>query len=342
MVKADPELHRAFFAPGFALACEMAHGRAWVGVLHEGGRVCGFFPFQFASNWHAKLRLAEGLGGGFADNTGLIAEAGFRIAPSALLRLCRLGQLFIAELSEAQHGFGLDASEWRDGYLIELVGGSDGYLAALASRHRDWVQNTRRKQRKVAREIGPLHLRRESRPSAAALAPLIMAKREQYRRTGAPDPFVLPHRLRLLEAVSSRTEPDCAAELATLFAGERVIAQHLGLTCHGVLSWWFPVYNPDLGKFSPGRLLLWQMIADAETSGLRAIDCGEGNQDYKRLFSTHRVRYGRANWSAGTWRTVVARAWQIAEWRLGRRRRSAQAAQPGAGLASPAVSGREA
>jgi CelD/BcsL family acetyltransferase involved in cellulose biosynthesis len=336
LVAANPDLHRAFFAPGFALACEAAHGRAHVAVLHEGGRIRAFFPFQFASPWRARLRLAERIGGNFADNAGLIAEAGFAITPQALLGRCGLAQLFISELSEAQRACGLEASEWHGGYLIELDGGSAAYFAALAARHREWTQNTARKQRRIAREIGPLSLVRETRPSAAALAPLIAAKREQYRRTGVPDPFVAPQRMRLLQALSDDAAPDCTLELTTLFAGERVIAQHLGLLCHGALSWWFPVYDPALAKLSPGRLLLWQMIGAAEANGLCLIDCGEGEQDYKRQFSTRPARYGRANWSAGTWRSAAARLWQVAAWRLARHRGAPAQRDPAAASAAEA------
>src|SRR5690242_2801694 len=47
MMAAMPELRRAFFSATFARACEEAHHRAFVGVLHEGGTICGFLPFQF-------------------------------------------------------------------------------------------------------------------------------------------------------------------------------------------------------------------------------------------------------------------------------------------------------
>lgn len=323
MVAATPALHRAFFALGFARACETAHGRACVAILHEGGAIRGFLPFQFASPWHQRLRLAERIGGGFADNAGVIAAPDLVLDPPTLLRACGLGRLFISELAEGQDTFGLAATDWRAGYLIELADGPAAYFEGLAARHREWVQNSRRKLRRVEREIGPLRLVRTERPDPDELTQLIDAKRAQYRRTGVPDPFVAPHRMRLLAALLDGTDPDCQAEMTTLHAGERILAQHLGLTCHGVLSWWFPVYDPDAGKLSPGRLLLWHIIAAAAENGLRLIDCGEGDQEYKRQFGTRPARYGRADWSAGTLRAAAGRLWQAAEWRLARRRVSA-------------------
>lgn len=328
MMAAEPALHRAFLAHRFALACEAAHGRAYVGVLHEGGSIRGFFPFQFAGAWHERLRLAERIGGSFADTAGLVAAPGFTTDPATLLRLCGIGRLFMAELGEGQDRFGLTTTEGRVSYLIELADGPAAYFGGLDARHHDWVQNSRRKLRRAERELGALRLEQDGRPAAAALESLIAAKRDQYRRTGVGDPFADPGRMRLLAALLDDPQPDCRAEIATLYAADRPIAQHLGLLCHGTLSWWFPVYDTELAKLSPGRLLLWQIIAAAATTGLTLIDCGEGEQDYKRLFATRPARYGRANWSAGLLRGAAGRLWQAAEWRLARRR---------AATAAPAV-----
>ncbi len=54
-------------------------------------------------------------------------------------------------------------------------------------------------------------------------------------------------------------------------------------TCAGrVLHSWFSAYNPDYSKFSPGLVLLLEHTNTATTHGIRLIDLGRGNQDYKR------------------------------------------------------------
>jgi CelD/BcsL family acetyltransferase involved in cellulose biosynthesis len=319
----NPALQRAFFAPGFARAAATASGLARVAVLHEGGTIRAFLPFQFRSRWHARVGLAERIGGDLCDNAGLIAAAGFTIAPAALLRLCRLGSLFLTHLAEGQEAFGLTAGEWRIGHRIDLAGGWSAYLAGLNAARRGFVADTERRLRRAERDYGALAFSIETAPGWAAVAPLIAAKRAQYRRTGVADGFEDPARLRLIEALLAAPSPECRPLLTTLAAGGRVLAQHLGLRCGGALSYWFPVYDPAAQKISPGRLLLWRTLEAAAELGLSLIDRGEGDSEAKRDFSTGTARFGVAHWTSGTWRATAARVWQAAVWRLAQRHRAA-------------------
>ena len=62
--------------------------------------------------------------------------------------------------------------------------------------------------------------------------------------------------LRLIEALNEAPGPECRLVMTRLQVGDRILAQHLGLRYHDVLSYWFPVYDPDAQGVSPGRLLL--------------------------------------------------------------------------------------
>ena len=136
-----------------------------------------------------------------------------------------------------------------------------------------------------------------------------------------PDPFASADNLRLVDVLNEMPAPECQLYLSQLEAGGRILAQHLGPQHHGVLSHWFPVYDPEARAVSPGRLLLWYMIQRAGEDGIRLIDYGEGDALYKRELATGSVRYGRADWSSGGARSILARAWQSVEWRLQRRPR---------------------
>ncbi len=320
MMAATPHLQRAFFSRGFALACEATHGHAHVTVLHESGRIRGFLPFQFPSPWHARVRLAERIGGELSDNAGLVAEPGLRVDPATLLRRCRLGGLFLTHLAEGQEAFGLDAPNWEIGHQIDLRDGSDAYFTALRATRKGFVQDTERRLRRAARDYGPLNFSFTPHPVRQDVLQLIERKRQQYQRTDVTDVFADPQRLRLLEVLAESAASDCLPVLTTLTAGDRVLAQHLGLRHQDVLSYWFPVYDPDAQKVSPGRLLLWHMLAQADTLGIRFVDRGEGDSEAKRDFSTGTSRFGRASLFARTMRGGIARLWQSAEWRLTRMR----------------------
>ena len=156
--------------------------------------------------------------------------------------------------------------------------------------------------------------------TAEALAHVVAMKREQYRRTQVGDAFEAPGNLRLIETLKDSSTPECKLVLAALVAGDQILAQHLGLQHNGVLSWWFPAYDASAQGVSPGRLLLWHMIRRAVESGVKLIDYGMGDAQYKRQFSTGTLRMGRAVWSGANTGSLLARAWQSLEWRLSRSR----------------------
>lgn len=327
MVAASSHLQRAFFTHAFALACERTTGLAYVAVVHEGGTIRAFLPFQFRTAWHRRIRLAQRIGGGLSDNAGLIASPDFRIAAIPLLRLCRLASLNLNHIMEGQDRFGLDV-RWSDiGYVTDLAGGPNAYFTDLAIRNRDFVRDTERRLRKIARSYGPVVICETGSVTEAALAGVVAMKRQHYQRTRVADAFAAPRNQRLIEALRQSPVPDCSLVLATLEAGDKTLAQHLGLRHHGILSWWFPTYDVSARDASPGRLLLWQMIRNATESRLNLIDYGAGEAQYKRQFSTATLRMGRAVWSATTARSVLARAWQSMEWRL--RALSRPGAEPG-------------
>ncbi len=317
-------LRRAFLSLTFAKACERANGRAFVAVLHRGGAICGFFPFQFRSLWHQRLRLAERVGGEMSDAAGLIAAPELRIDAASLLRLAGLSSATMTHLVAGQEQFGLDAIWSRVGHIVDIREGPDAYFAALLRRDRILVRDTERRMRKAESSHGALRYTRTERPSAAMINKVTEQKRQQYHRTHVPDVFARSTNLRLIEVMNDMPSPECHLVMSRLEAGGHVLAQHMGPQYRDVLSHWLPVYDPDARNVSPGRLLLWHMILRASEAGIGLIDFGEGDALYKREFATTSTRYGRANWSVGDVRSLAARAYQGLEWRLRARRRGPQ------------------
>ena len=315
----SPSLRRAFLSPSFALACERASSRAYVAVLHDGSGIRGFLPFQFRTIWHERLRLAERIGGSLSDAAGIIAPADLRITATSLMRVAGLASMSISHLMEGQQLFGLDAVWSQVGHVTDLHAGPEAYFADLLQRDRILVRDTERRLRKADKDLGALRLVQPDPISADMVAALIAEKRRQYRRTQVPDVFARAENLRLIDVLNEAPEPECRLVMNRLEAGGRVLEQHLGPRHHDVLSHWFPVYDPDARTVSPGRLLLWYMIQRANEDGIRLIDYGEGDALYKRELATGSVRYGRAGWSSGSVRSLLARGWQSLEWRLQRR-----------------------
>ncbi len=319
MLKQTPHLRRAFFSHGFALACEQATGLAHVALIRDrSNAVAAILPFQFADAWSRRMGVAQRMGGGLADHCGLIARPGVQIAPARLIDLARIGVLFFDHLSDGQAIFGLVASQTRPGHVIELPDGSAAYFAALAAANKSFLQDTERRSRRLEKEFGSPQFSFTANPDEAAVQALLEAKRAQYARTGVDDSFADPGHMNLVRALVAGKYPDCIPVLTLLSAGGRVLARHLGLLHDGHLSYWFPVYDREAQKVSPGRMLVWHTLMAADAHGICLIDRGEGDSQAKRDFSTGVRQFGLLNLRAEGWRGHVARGWQSLTWRLRR------------------------
>ena len=316
MLAQSPSLQRAFFTPAFALACERALGHAYVAVLHSGATIRGFLPFQFKTAWHQRIGLAERIGGNMSDAAGLIAWPDLRIDTATLMQAAGLASLHLSHIMPGQEQPELDIDWSQTSFVTDLSAGPAAYFADLETRNRTFVRDTERCDRKANKTYGPPALLSTDRIPADRLAGAIAAKRRQYQETKVADPFGFANNLHLLEALNETPAPECRLVLASLDVGGRSLAQHLGLLHNGVMSWWFPAYDPEAKAVSPGRLLLWYVIRNATEDGIRLIDYGEGEAEYKRQFSTGTLRLGRAMWSAHNARSLLAHAWQSVEWRL--------------------------
>ncbi len=328
MLAGAPSLQRATLTPEFAIACERATGLAYVAVLHEQGNIRGFLPFEFTSLWHKRIRLANRIGGNLSDAAGIVAGADFSIDSTAIMRLAGLALLHMQRLMPGQERFGSDGEWSHRSYCTDITEGPDAYFINLLARNRDLVRDTERRMRKAEKNYGALSLQTIDHIPADALADLVETKGQQYRRTEVPNPFDRPATIRVIEALNDAPDVRCKVVLARLRAGGRTVAQHLGLQYNDVLSWWFPVYDPELPGLSPGRLLLWLIIQHSADDGIRLIDYGEGEAQYKRQFSTESIQLGQAIWNAGPVLSMPTRVWQSLEWRLTHWPRRAQNATP--------------
>ena len=72
-----------------------------------------------------------------------------------------------------------------------------------------------------------------------------------------------------------------------------IVAAHLGMHSNGVWHWWFPGYDLRWSSYSPGMLLLLQMIAATDELGIRRIDFGDGKQPYKLRAQTGTIPVAR-------------------------------------------------
>ena len=322
-----PELASPFYSPAYAEAVGSIYPHARVAVLRSADEIVGFFPFQYANVFRRKLRAAERIGGEMTDHAGVVANAGLKIDPATLLRAARLSYFYFTHLDESQLLHGLTGEHSERGVTIEIGRTAAAYWHELRSRERSAVSDTERRHRNLIRDLGPLRFRLHEPEPAAHIDFLIEMKTRQYERTGVGSALRQPWKVALLKRLARVSDPQCTGVTSTLHAGATWVASHFGLRHGGVLHYWFPVYNPALAKYSPGRQLLRAILLSADENGLRIIDRGAGESPNKVTFGNGRQVYYRGVWRLPGVRSLSAHISHSVVWRWqtrhGRRRDSA-------------------
>lgn len=250
-----------------------------MGVMVEAGVPVGFFPFQRSG------AMARGVGGRLCEFQGIIAGSDLGLNPVDLVRGCGLRGWHFDHLVTPRVAF--DPHQWglSDSPYIDLSGGFDAYFAARRRAGSAQIVQVSRKARKIEREVGPLRFEFHT-DDRRALAALLAWKTQQHERTKRIPVFRFDWIVRVLERIWATGSLGFSRILSALYAGDRLIAVHLGMRSDKVLHWWFPAFDRDYAKYSPGSILLVELAKVARDRGLSRIDLGKGEERYKRSFMT--------------------------------------------------------
>jgi len=324
--QADSSLQSPFLDPAYVQAVAACREGVRLAVLERDGAPCGFFPFQYADRLHRWLGAAEPVGAHMTDAVGVVAAPDCGLTPLRLLRSAGLRYFRFTHLCDAQARLGLRGDREECGLAIDLRRGPEAYWAALGASNQVLIEDSERRRRRLREAHGPVRFVFSAGEVAGELHRLIDAKRVQYRRTGAADPLGPTWTRRLLQRLAESDAAECQGLLSTLHAGETWVASHFGLRSGALLHYWFPIYNPALARFAPGRLLLMSIIDAAPAQGISLIERGVGTQPHKREFANLSRSYYRGAWHEPGPRAFVARTLASLNWRIGalRQRRPRQ------------------
>ena len=111
-------------------------------------------------------------------------------------------------------------------------------------------------------------------------------KSAHYRRPQVPDVFSSGWTVQLLRMLWRRTDQAFCGVLSTLYAGASLVAVHFALRSRGVLHSWFPAYDMNFARYSPGMVLFSELIREGYQHGITRIDLGKGDAQYQRELMT--------------------------------------------------------
>jgi CelD/BcsL family acetyltransferase involved in cellulose biosynthesis len=286
MWRAQPELGSPFLTPGFALATGRSHTAARVAVLEEGSHVVGFFPFD-----QGRFRTARPIAAGVSDTQGVIHAQGLGWNALELLKCCRLNVWEFDHLVAGQIPWAGRGVTSHSSPVMDVSGGYEEYVAERQRGSKKVIKSTLYKLRKLERDIGPTRFEFDSH-APDVLSRLIAWKSAQYRRTGRRDRFAIRWIDSLVRELFTLRSAGCSGVLSVLHAGDRLVAAHLGLRSEHSLSCWFPAYDPELARYSPGLALHLKMAEAAAEAGLHQLDLGKGDEPYKQSLKTGDLTVG--------------------------------------------------
>ncbi len=280
ILRAAPGLDSPFFHPQFTQAVAAVRPGVEVGVLEEAGRPVGFFSFQRVGK-----RVAEAAGDPLSDFHGMVALPDLAWDPEQLLRACRLKTWRFHNLPASQAPLQPHHALCVDSLYIDVSRGAEAHERERRAAGCNHFQQLRQKARRMERECGPLRFEPHT-DDAQVFAAVRQWKVEQYRRIGAPNYLAEAWTVALLRRLLQQQGQPLRGMLSALYAGGQLAAAHFGMTAGGVLHGWFPVYNQDLCRHSPGMLLWMELIRAAPALGIRRIDLGRGEERFKTSLMT--------------------------------------------------------
>jgi CelD/BcsL family acetyltransferase involved in cellulose biosynthesis len=275
----NPSLDSPYFHPGFARAVHESGHDVHVVVRDDGGEVDALLPCH-----RDRAGLLRPVGWPGADFQGPVLAPDTSFAPLAVLKGGVRGYAF-DHLLEPCADFEPWVESRRVSPYLDVTGGLDGYLGRASRSGKDNMAQARRRTSKAEREYGEVRFVAESVDSTM-LDRVVELKRAQYAASGVKDYFAETDRRLLLDKLLQTTESAFGGILSTLHFGEHFVAAHFGMRAGHVLHWWFPVYEPDFGRFAPGWILLRELVQAAPELGITRIDLGRGDDEYKRRAKT--------------------------------------------------------
>ena len=307
--RADASLDSPYFHPEFTRAVATVRSDVEVGLLEDGGRTVGFFPFQ-----RGRRNVAGPVGGKMSDCQGLIVEKGVSWDPRQLLRGCGLRAWQFDHLVVSQQPLRPYHYATAPAAYVDLSQGWEGYRTALVAAHKKTFKNIMRKLRRAEREFGSVRLELQA-AGPDVFSTMIRWKSQQYRRTGVTDALAFDWTVGLLEQVLARRAEDFSGMLSALYFGDTLSAVLLGMRSQHVLHAWFPAHGPDPANLSPGLLLWMELFKACPALGIRRIDLGKGPEQYKDRLMSGAVDMAEGSVDLRSMSRVLRRGWhRVYDW----------------------------
>lgn len=269
-----------YFCPEFTQAVGQVRDDVRIVVIEDAGCPVGFFPHQRSS-----LGMGKPVGGPMSDFHGVVATSDAEWDLRALMRAAKLSVWAFDHLVGNVGKFEPYVTAHATSPHIDIGSGYERFAQQTREGGSDYIKKTEGLARKLGRDVGPLRFTLHEMGSGA-MEQLIDWKRDQYRTAGTLDVFRVSWTRDLLDRIAHIQTAEFAGVCSALRVGDKILAVHMGMRSREVFHYWFPGYAPEFAKFSSGIILLLRLAEALSNDGVRTIDLGKGDSQYKqRLMS---------------------------------------------------------
>lgn len=298
------EFSSPYFRPEFVRTVAAVRDNVEVGVLHRGGRVMGFFPFE-----RRRRAVATPVAGKLSDYQAVICRPDCEWTVRGLLAGCRVSAWEFDHQIACQHQFAPFVVNAGQSPQLDLSAGFQAWQQER--RGARLLDGMLRKLRKLEREQD-VHFEWHT-TAERAFEQLQAWKVEQYCRTGATNVFAHEWVVRLLRDIWHTQLPGFAGVFSTLHINGALAAVHFNMRSERELHSWFPAYNPALSNYSPGTCLLLMIAREAAVYGVTCIDLGKGDEEYKLAMANRSVLLGEGVVETRRIAGTVRAGWRVAK-----------------------------
>jgi CelD/BcsL family acetyltransferase involved in cellulose biosynthesis len=291
LLRDAPHLRTPYLHPDFFIEVGRVRPAARVAVVRDAkhGSVECFMPLEIHG------RKGTPLARRLSDYQGWVRREGWTCDPRELVRALDLTTLEFDHWIESDSEMGPHTWMLDGSPIMDMRGGWEAYNRRRLRSKSSELSAARRKARKLEREIGPLRFEfLVNSDDGRVFQQLLAWKSAQYRRTQGTNVFSYDWPVALMRSLLARRDPEFQGVLSALYAGERLVAAHLGMRQSELLHYWFPAYDVELRRFSPGLALLLRLVGEADHQGVFTLDLGRGMARYKSALMTSQrdVRVG--------------------------------------------------
>lgn len=281
---ANAQSSSLFMHPEF---CRLVHrivGPVEAVVLEDQGRVVGVVPLARAQGLGGWMRGYRQVAPDISDGFCFPVEEAYVDTLGTTLLRAGVWSVFVTHFPVGRRIPNVDVGAVTKSYAVRSDVGMGNLWDQLKDRSKKFWSDTERCVRRLNEFSGGYQFHWNSPAPERDLTTLISLKLEQYRRTNQHHaPLFRKDLQEFLKALVLEPKNEFSAPLSVLYCGDQLVAAHLGLLGGGRLHYWFPVYDPAYSKYSPGKILLSEVMKQSDGNSVNVIDFGEGHADYKEV-----------------------------------------------------------